>query len=68
MKIMKPTVKRIVKLSWIHDSAREEFEFMKKHPDLDADFFNDEELDHYVSVIIRSHAEDWLVIDDMKTK
>ena len=36
--------------------------------DLDADFFNDEELDHYVSVIIRSHAEDWLVIDDMKTK
>ena len=61
---MRPEVKRIVKLSWIYESAREEFDEMKKHPDLDPDFFTDEELDHYVRVIIRSHVEDWLVIDD----
>lgn len=62
--MMKPTVKRIVKLSWIMGSAREEFEKMKKHPDLDADFFNENELAHYVGVIIKSHEDDWLIIDD----
>lgn len=61
---MKPSVKRIVKLSWIYQSAREEFEAMKQHPDLDPDFFTEEELEHYVGVIIKSHINDWLVIDD----
>lgn len=61
---MKPSVKRIVKLSWIYQSAREEFEIMKQHPDLDADFFTEDELEHYVGAIIRSHIEDWIVIDD----
>lgn len=61
---MKPEVKRIVKLSWIYESAREEFEIMKNHPDLDREFFTDEELEHYVRVIIRSHLGDWLIIDD----
>ncbi len=61
---MKKTAKKIVKLSWIYESAREEFEVMKKHPDLDPDFFTDEELEHYVGVIIKNHINDWLVIDD----
>lgn len=65
---MKTEVKRIVKLSWIYDSAREEFEIMKNHPDLDEDFFTEEELDYYVGVIIRSHLDDWLVIDDRNAK
>lgn len=65
---MKPEVKRIVKLSWIYESAREEFEIMRNHPDLDETFFTDKELEHYVGVIIRSHLDDWLVIDDRNAK
>lgn len=65
---MKPEVKRIVKLSWIYESAREEFEIMMNHPDLDEAFFTDEELEHYVRVIIRSHLDDWLIIDDRSGK
>ena len=57
--------KQLVKLSWIYKEAREEFEAMKKVPELDPDFFTEEELDHYVGVIIRSHLNDWLVIDDI---
>lgn len=63
-KIMKLSVKRVVKLSWIYESARKEFDVMKKHPDLDPDFFTEDELDHYVGVIVRNHIGDWLVIDD----
>lgn len=66
--MMKIKIKKIVKLSRIYESARAEFDEMKKHRDLDTDFFNDEELDYYVMVIIRSHIDDWLVINDMNTK
>lgn len=66
--MMKAEVKRIVKLSWIYESAREEFEIMRNHPDLDEAFFTDEELEHYVRVIIRSHLDDWLIIDDRNAK
>lgn len=41
---------------------------MRNHPDLDETFFTDKELEHYVGVIIRSHLDDWLVIDDRNAK
>lgn len=58
-------IKKIVRLSWIKDQARSEFEIMKKHPELDADFFTEEELEHYVDVMIRSHEDEWIVINDL---
>lgn len=61
----KTEIKKVVKLSWIYDSARAEFEMMKQMPDLDASFFTEDELEHYVGVIIKSHLDDWLVVNDI---
>lgn len=46
------------------ERARKEFEEMGLNPELDASFFSDDELKHYVGVLIKSHTEDWLVIND----
>lgn len=64
LKMNKPNIKKVVRLSWIREQARQEFEEMRHNPELDPAFFTDEELEHYLGVLIRSHAEDWLVIDD----
>lgn len=60
----KPEIKRVVRLSSVMERARKEFEEMGLNPELDASFFSDDELKHYVGVLIKSHAEDWLVIND----
>lgn len=62
----KPEIKKVVRLSWVRERAAEEFEDMKRDPQLDPMFFDNQELEHYIGVIIRSHAEDWMVIDDLR--
>lgn len=57
-------IKKVVRLSRIRDRATEELEEMRRSPELDPAFFTDEELEHYIGVLIRSHEDDRLVIDD----
>lgn len=61
----KPSIKRVVRLSWIREQAKEEFELLKKEPELDSSFFTDGELEHYVNFLLRVHADEWLIIDDI---
>lgn len=37
---------------------------MNNHPDIDADFISIDGLVEYVKMIIESHKNEWLVIDD----
>lgn len=60
----KPNIKRVTGLSWIRKQAKEDFEMLKKEPELDPSFFTDDELEHYVDFLLRVHADEWLVIDD----
>lgn len=59
-----PDIKKVVRLSWLREQAAQEFEVLKRVPNLDSSFFSAEELEHYIGVLIRSNEEDWLVIDD----
>lgn len=61
-----PIIKRVVCLSWIREQAREEFEMLKKEPELDPTFFTEDELELYVNFLLRVHADVWLVLDDEK--
>lgn len=61
----KPMLKRVVRLSWIWAQAKEEFKRLKEEPELDPTFFTDDELDHYVNFLLRVHADEWLIIDDI---
>lgn len=60
----KPSIKRVVHLSWVRAQAKEEFERLKKEPELDSAFFTDEELEHYVNFLLRVHTDKWIVIND----
>ena len=60
------TIKKVVRLSWVIQAARAEFEAMKECPELDADFFSEDELKHYVGILIKQHSEDWIVINDIE--
>lgn len=63
--MIKPEIKKIVRLSWVKERAAKDFEEMKRDPQLDPMFFNDQELEHYIGVLIRTHADEWMVIDDL---
>ncbi len=60
-----PTIQRIVTLSSIVNEARKEFDEMRQCPDLDPTFFTEDELWHYVRFIIRTHQNEWRVINDL---
>ena len=60
----KPSIKRVVRLSWVRAQAKEEFERLKKEPELDSAFFTDEELESYVNFLLRVHTDEWIVIND----
>ncbi len=60
----KPSIKRLVRLSWVRAQAKEEFERLKKEPELDSAFFTDEELENYVNFLLRVHTDEWIVIND----
>lgn len=62
----KPKIKKVVRLSWIREKAAEEFEELKRTPDLDSSFFTADEMEHYIEVLIKCHAEDWMVINDLQ--
>lgn len=64
----KPGIRKIVCLSWIREQATDEFEALRQDPCLDPEFFTDEELEHYIKVIIMSHADDWMVINDIENE
>lgn len=59
-------VKKIVSLSWVKQQAQDEFEQLKTLPDLDPEFFTNEELEHYVRVLIARHKGDWIVVENKK--
>ena len=61
----KPEIRKIVRLSWIREQAAEEFERMKCNPYLDPAFFTAEEMEHYIGVLIKSHFNEWRVINDI---
>lgn len=61
----KPMLKRVVRLSWIWAQAKEELEQLRREPDLDPDFFTDDEFEDYIDFLIRVHADEWLIIDDV---
>lgn len=44
--------------------AKTELELMNDYPDIDSDFISKDGLVQYVKMIIESHKNDWLVIDD----
>lgn len=60
----RPSIKKIVCLSWIRQLAKAEFEALKSNSELDTEFFNGDELEHYIDVLLKNHEADWLVIDD----
>lgn len=60
----KPSIKRVVRLSWVRAQTKEEFEMQKKEPELDPTFFTDEELEYYVNFLLRVHTDEWIVIND----
>lgn len=64
----KPSIKRVVRLSWIRAQAKDEFEQLKKEPELDPTFFTDDELEHYVNFLLRVHADEWIVINDLNNE
>ena len=60
----KPSIKRVGRLSWVRAQAKEEFERLKKEPELDSAFFTDDELENYVNFLLRVHTDEWIVIND----
>lgn len=60
-----PAIRKIVCMSWIRKQAADEFEALRQDPRLDPEFFTDEELEHYIKVKIMSHADEWMVINDI---
>lgn len=64
--MIKPEIKKIVRLSWIWEWATKKFEELRCSPNLDPSFFTADELEHYIGVLIRSHADDWMVINDIE--
>ena len=62
----KTRIKKVVRLSWIREQAAKEFEELKCVPDLDPSFFTAEELEHYIGALIRCHAKDWMVVNDIE--
>lgn len=61
----KQTIKRVTRLSGVREQAKEEFEMLKKEPELDPTFFTEEGLEHYENFLLRVHTDEWLVIDDI---
>ena len=61
-------VKKIVLLSWVRQQAQDEIYILKGLPYLDTEFFNDEEFEHYIRILIARHKDDWVVIKDKKTE
>lgn len=62
----KTEIKKVVRLSWIREWAAKEFEGLRCSPNLDSSFFTAEEMEHYIGVLIKSHANEWMVIDDIR--
>lgn len=62
----KPEIKKVVRLSWIREQAAKEFEELKRIPDLDPSFFTTEEMEYYIGTLIRSHADEWMVVNDIE--
>ncbi len=62
----KPAIKKVVRLSWLREHAKQEFDEMRGNPDFDPTFFSEAELEHYIRVLIRSYEDDWLIIDDIE--
>lgn len=62
----KPEIKKVVRLSWIREQAAKEFEELRNVPDLDPSFFTAEEMEHYIGTLIRSHADEWMVVNDIE--
>lgn len=62
----KPELKKVVRLSWVRERAAEEFEELKHVPDLDPSFFTMEVMEHYIEVLIKCHADEWMVINDIE--
>ena len=65
--MLKQRIKKVVSLSSVRELAAGEFEVMRRDPHLDPVFFTEEELEHYIQVLIRSLSEEWIVIDDEGT-
>lgn len=66
--MIKPQIKKVVRLSWIREQAAKEFEKLKRVTNLDPSFFTAEEMEHYIKVLIMSHADDWMVINDIENE